>query len=323
VKRPSFFRWARRWFRGGLIVAAGFAAVLAVVNMVDALPFCLAVRRIHRLSGAEVKDLAAACSRLEPGGHQRWLKPDIPPAFGALKPVRVDIYPGASDISLFEKDDDTLYVFLRVETTPDNQRVECVSSGPDGQHFHVLWQRDPLRAAQSRPMNRIVTVTESTMHSSRHWIVLPHEIVAVESPYSVGAADAITRWPLDERARAAIGAAMGEIGSEIRGHAFDLGAADGIGLRVTFAATGDAGPDDIVLRNTWRPELAPLVDAISGVAGADHRIRFAGYIQRRDREFPQPPRIQVMTLREFNRRQNWIPLPWWRLWPRLEVAKWF
>lgn len=302
-------------------MVGGFVAVLAAVNIVDALPFCLAVRRIHRMSSAEVKDLAAACSRLEPGGHQRWLKPDIPEAFRALKPVRVSIYPGSSDISLFEKDD-MLYVFLRVATTPDNQKVECVSSGPNGQHFHVLWQRDPPRAAQSQPMNRIVTVTESTMHSSRHWIVLPQEIVAVESPYSVGAADAITRWPLNEQARAEIDAAIGGISSEIRGHAFDLGAADGRNLRVTFTPSGDAGTDDIVLCNAWRPELAPLVEAISRVADQEHKIRFAEYIERSEREFSEPPRIQVMTLRAFNRRQNWIPLPWWRLWPRLEMAKW-
>jgi hypothetical protein len=93
VTRPALFRLTKRWFWGGVIVVGAFLLVLAVVNVVDALPFCLAVRRIHRLSPQELETLASMSRRIEQGGPVRWSGQDIPTPFQALKPIGVSMYP--------------------------------------------------------------------------------------------------------------------------------------------------------------------------------------------------------------------------------------
>ncbi|MDO8544072.1 MAG: hypothetical protein Q7S40_26830 [Opitutaceae bacterium] len=49
MSRPSLFHWVYRWFLGGVITLALFATALAVVNVIDGLPFWLALRRVMNL----------------------------------------------------------------------------------------------------------------------------------------------------------------------------------------------------------------------------------------------------------------------------------
>src|SRR5438876_6685661 len=112
MNRPSLFRWLARWTIGSVICLYLILLVMVAVNAIDYAPYGLALRRANKLKIADLEKLAAACTRYEKEGHQRLFGDAIPAAFRALKPVRVSIYPGCSDISLLEHGDDR-YVFLR------------------------------------------------------------------------------------------------------------------------------------------------------------------------------------------------------------------
>ena len=156
------------------------------------------------------------------------------------------------------------------------------------------------------------------MHSGREWIVLQDQVLVVDRNTKVGGADQIAaKYPLNAKTRIGIENAISNLSPEVRGRAFDAGAMDGIGLRVSFAPDGSANQNtDIVLENTWRGELGELVEVISQAAGNEHAIPFPGIIERMDILQGQPPPINL-PLPEYDRRRWGTRLPWWCWWPRL------
>jgi hypothetical protein len=140
----------------------------------------------------------------------------------------------------------------------------------------------------------------------------------IDKPNSVGEGDNIVAsFPLTEEQLRTIRTATDVIGPDVRGHAFDLGAMDGIGMSVTFP--GSRNVDNVVLRNTWQPELQPLVDAISAVVGNDHAVEFPAQVKKMDEILSRGvarPQSEVMTLAEYQRRVNYMQLPWWCMWPK-------
>lgn len=325
MTRPALFRWSLRWARGALALAAAFVAVLAIVNAVDAFPFRRAVRKAQGLSVADLQALADACERYEQGGHRRWegLDAPFPPEFQALKPVRVSIYPGCSDISLFERGD-AAYVFLRVRTTASNQDVTYVSSGFEGQHNVTLWQRSPAESDRLRFRERLVTLSQVRhLDSWRTWVVRPNAITVINGDGRAGTAPQIAaHFPLSAAQRRALEDAVIRLPAEVRGHAFDAGAMDGVSLLAALTPDGEAGPNDIVLNNAWRVELQPLLDAVNAVTGPSHAIAYPEWIAQQARPFDDrnaPPSMSI-PLQEYNRRMNWLPTPWWCFWPYLELG---
>jgi len=69
------------------------------------------------------------------------------------------------------------------------------------------------------------------------------------------------------------------------------------------------------LHNTWRPEVKPLLDAISAVLPPAQRIPFEDRMLRRAHVIPEQS-IRKSTWTEVDRREMPI-LPWWCLWPRV------
>ena len=92
-------------------------------------------------------------------------------------------------------------------------------------------------------------------------------------------------------------------------------------LRLSFTPDGSRS-DDIelrnTLRNTWREEIGPLIEAISDVTGKDHAITFPDMVRNQDQG--RIEHQEVLTWSEQDRR-NRVPAPWWRLWPRLNLAQ--
>ena len=309
-------RWGKRSAIGSLLGLVLAALVLVVVNAIDYAPYGLALRRVHKLNSKELIALAAACARYEKGGHQRLLNGEIPPEFHALKPVRVSIYPGSSDISLLEHGYNR-YVFLRVSTSPVNQEITLVSCCGSRQLSQTLWEKDPELTRRLQPSGRILTIAEWKMHSTREWIVLPTRLLVVDRRSYVGGSDQIAcEVPLNAEQRTLIENKILCLGAEVRGQAFDAGASDGIGLRVSFSPDGKPNQGtDIVLQNAWREELAPLVQAVSQVTDKEHRITFPDEIKRMDILQGRPPTI--MSLKEYDRVRSGIRLPWWSWWPRM------
>jgi hypothetical protein len=314
MPRPTLFHWLNRWFWGGLATLTLFAFGLAVANLVDGFPFWVARHRVRQLDQPALAALAAACTRYEKSGHQRLFENDIPSEFRSLKPVRVSFYPGSSDISLFERDD-LMYLFLRVSTDSDNQTIYCVSAPPYSQRSETLWEKNPRTTAQLQPPNRIVSVRQSEMHSDREWIISERELIV----FGNGDRRAARVWLTAEQCTE-IESAIRALGPEVRGRAFDSGGMDGIRLYLSFTPTGE-GDDAVLLANTWREELGPLIEAINRVAGPEHVIDFPSRIVNWEDRIP-PDLVakirQGVPMAEYNRRQNRPPpLPWWCLWPRL------
>lgn len=79
---------------------------------------------------------------------------------------------------------------------------------------------------------------------------------------------------LSDPQRESIVAAIRAIPSPLFGREHASGAADGIRLFVSFTTDGRRGPDEIMLSNTWREGITPLVDAVSRCLSAEHRIHF-------------------------------------------------
>lgn len=322
VSRPTLFHWLKRWFLGGVATLALFAVGIVVVNIVDGFPFWRALHRIRQLDTPRLEALAAACTRYEKQGRQQWEGAAIPAEFRALKPVRVSIHPGSSDITLFERDD-TIYVLLRIATNPTNQ-VIGVSYRTERQHTATLWERNPEITRRLQPVDRLVTVWQYQMHSAREWIVRPAELLVIDRGLAVGVADQIVgTFPLAADQRAAIAAAIGGIGPELRGLAFDAGALDGIHLSVSLTPDG-RDPETVVLANTWREELQPLLDAITRVAGKEYAIDFPERVRQSEKEFGDASdsvrSVLVTDIRDYYRIKSRIPLPWWRLWPRIDLG---
>jgi hypothetical protein len=152
------------------------------------------------------------------------------------------------------------------------------------------------------------------------WIVLPTRLLVVERVYTTGGSDRIVAdVELDAEQRGAIEGAVAGLGMNVRGHAFDSGVTDGISLRVSLSSDGSPNPStDIVLENTRREEIEPLLQAISKVADKQHAIRFSDFVRQREGMmygFPETP-VVALPLEEFERRRNQSPLPWWCWWPR-------
>jgi hypothetical protein len=293
------------------------AVVLGIVNLIDYAPYGLALRRVRQLTAEDLAALAAACTRHETRGHQRLFGQEIPAEFRALKPVRVSIYPGSSDISLLGKEE--RYVFLRVSTSKENQDIHLVSSSGRRQRQKLLWETNPEFTRRVNPVGRLVTVSQWGLHDSREWIVLADRLLVIDRNSYVGGSDAIVAdYPLRDTDREAIRGAIATLPSSVRGQAFDSGVMDGIGLKVSFSADGSPNNEtDILLQNVWRSEVETLLNAISAVAGKDHWIGFASSIEQMD-FIRSRPEATSMSLADYEELYNAMPLPWWCWWPRFD-----
>ncbi|MBI5381157.1 MAG: hypothetical protein HZA31_04590 [Opitutae bacterium] len=319
MNRPSLFHWLTRWAIGSFACVVLIATGLAIANAIDYAPYGLALRRTNGMTHEDLEALAAVCTRHEQHGHQRLFGDDIPAEFRGLKPVRVSIYPGSSDISLLEKGDER-YIFIRVSTSKENQEIDLISYSGIKQESHRLWERHPEFTRRLNPAGRIVTIAQWDMRSGREWIVLKDRLLVVDRHTTVGESDQIAaNFPLKAEDRSAIENAIVSLPTEVHGRAFDAGAMDGISLRVSFSPDGTPNQStDIVLANSWRGELSDLVEVISKAVGKECAIPFPGIVERMDIQQGQPPPINL-PLPEYDRRRSGTRLPWWCWWPRLSL----
>jgi hypothetical protein len=314
MRRPFLIRLALRWSWAFLILVGLGVLGVFIVNLVDYFPYERAMARVERLDEKALRAIAEVCELREKAGHQRLSGKDIPGEFSALKPVRVSFYPGSTDIALWEPND-FAYVFLRVSTNLKNQVIVAVDSDYRRQHSRTLWERNPEFTKSVNPSNRIVTLTIMDMHSSQEWILQSDALLCINWSYSSWQADEIsTRVVINPEQLAEFQNAILSLGSDIRGHAFDPGGADGVTFNVSFQSEAH-GNDDIILARTWREELRPLVNAIVHTAGnkdTAHLQDCVAWVSNEDHCFPATD----YPLASYKHRMSDMPLPWWRIWPR-------
>jgi hypothetical protein len=320
--RPSSLRRLKKIVARSTVIFGVFTTGLVIVNVVDAFPYWRAIRCVERLTPADLQMIVDAGARLESGGYQVFEGNEIPLEFRPLKPVRVSISPNLADVS-FLKDGGPIYAFIRISRNPQNHEAVFVHPGRDRQYSKILWERNPAFTRQLSPEGRIVTVSQNNMRSAREWIVLPAELLVIDRVYTAGDADRLaTRIPLHPEHVTAINTAVNTIPADIRGHAFDSGGMDGTQLGISFAPDGKRRSDDIILANMWREELEPLTNAINQIVNKEDRVLFPDQMRERSEVFgaaalPPPGQPTVFNLEEYERKQNYLPLPWWCIWPRL------
>jgi hypothetical protein len=290
----------------GLIVLAALGFVAA--NVVDYIRFHQAVARVERLTESDFLALADYCRTVKLGEHGEVIP--IPPAFQPLKPIRVTPYRGGFNALLYKAGQVCLAV--NISSSPSNQQVIyfTYSSGPP--KSKVIWNRNQEFARRVSPSRRLVTATQWGMHGGGSWIVLNDRICVVD--HSGGEDTLLANAPLDEQGRSLIVAALRSIGPSVRGRDYRTDdVIDGISLHICFTPTGEDGPDDIVISNTWIDAAGPLLDAISKLGPKEFPIRFEKVITSTDwfRKYP----TTVLTLKEREKLDSPPPeTPWWCVW---------
>lgn len=228
----SQFRSRPTWFirivlSGVLVATFG----LGTVNVVSYWQFRRAWDVAERLSEDELRQIASACAEAEKDGHQRMGAKEVPAALRKLRPSSVSFYPGSSDIRLYEIAEDGIW--MRVNTSKDNQQIVLISSLFVPQRQVALWHKDRNLAQRLEPAGRIITISEYRMHATREWIMLPAEIRVIDRPHQVDGSDAVAASvSLTTETRNRITAAIARLPAGMRGRHFTSGALDGVSLRL-------------------------------------------------------------------------------------------
>jgi hypothetical protein len=153
------------------------------------------------------------------------------------------------------------------------------------------------------------------MSSSQEWILQPGALLCINRSYTSSQADEISaRAVITSDQLAEFQKAILSLGPDVRGHAFDPGGADGVTFNISFTSAGQ-GDDDIILSNTWREELRPLVNAIIHSAGSKDTSRLqecVAWMSSEDHSF----RAVDYPLARYKHQKSDTPLAWWRIWPR-------
>ena len=115
--------------------------------------------------------------------------------------------------------------------------------------------------------------------------------------------------------------AAAKVRREMNGHLWRaLDVSDGAALSVHFSPDGKERDDDVVLSNTWRPELHELCASISSTLPADAKIRFEEIIG----DTPNLAKMRVVSTSvteyraairaDYRAATAGEKKPWWRFW---------
>jgi len=306
----------------GVIVLLFGCAVMALLvgNAMDYYRFHRVIRRLENLTDEQFRALGDAAARIK--APQRG---DSPAGFEILHALRASPFPGSSDFLLYELkparpryEDDHLYLYVRISTSPSNQEIVYFTNSAGPQRTKVLWNRNPEFARKHAPLDRIVTVSVWDMHDGRKWIVLRDRILVVDEHGTVGSEPAIAgSAPLDAEGLARIKGAIAKLHPAALGKDYRAeGVADGLGLGINFSSDGERGPTSVWISNTWVEDFRPLVAAVSELGPKDCRIDFIESITTD--ENLRHHRTIVRTLEEWENSPWEGPnLPWFGLWRRL------
>ena len=301
----------------GIVVFLGTAAAAFVgANALDYFRYHVAISRIEGLSDAQYRFLGDAAAQVK--DHVRT---EAPGGFKLLKPIRASLYPGSSDLLLYELkpteprfEDDHIYLYARISTSPSNQEILYFTNSEGKQRSKVVWNRNPDFVKQYSPTGRILTITQWA-GDGRSWIVLSDRILVVDDNGRVGGEPSMVgSAPLDEAGIARIKEAMGKLPSSVRGKDYRAdGVLDGISLDISFDSEGKEAPDSVTISNTWVAGFGPLLTAISELAPKDCPIGFIEYMATDDRLRNYP--ATVRTRDEWDKISWGRPnTPWWCVW---------
>lgn len=303
----------------GMIGAAVLALIL--VNAVDYYRFHSVIRRLESLSEEQFRTLGDAAARVT-----QPTRADGADGFDVLKPIKVNLSPKSSDFLLYELkpmkpqfEDDNIYLYLRISTSPNNQEILYFTNSEGKQRTKVLWNRNPEFVHKHSPGGRILTINQWSMSESLTWIVLNDRILTVSNSGRTGGEPSIEgSVALDAAGLARIKVALENLPASSKGKDYRTdGVMDGIALDILFDPDGNAGPEDISISNTWVEEFRPLLTAVSELGLKDLPIGFIEDMTTDEhlRDYPTTVRTRV----EWDKIEWGEPsAPWWCVW-----RKWF
>lgn len=293
-----------------VLVLLPFGALI-VVNAFDYYRFSSAVRRVEKLTPAELTALADYSRNVT--GHQKHEGDQVPEPFRGLHPIEVSLGKDLAYANLYQAGE--VYLQCNIDTSPSNQQIHYFTNSSGRQRRKILWNRNPEFVRKTNPDGRLVTVAQWSMSHGTRWIVLPSRILVVRERSTTGSEPKIEAVvPLADEGLAEIRNALISLGPDVRGKDYRSDhVMDGISLRITFTSTGEAGADDISISNTWTPAVKPLLDTISKLVPPAQQIRF-GELMTTDEHLRDYP-TTVRTLEEWETTNSPPPqTPWWCVW---------
>lgn len=298
---------------GWLILSIAIMAVigLLVVNVVDYRRYVWAAHFDQSVGAKQVRELAKTCFALANGTTERTRPQTYPENIARLKPLWVSVGPDHVQIGLYGNGDYRAVVLsFDHENGTEVALVNDSTRGAD--EDRVIYVQDKAAYEILHPQHRIVTLTQWGMHDYGEWIVLPNEIRVIGRGHGSNT-QVLGQSPISSDECRQIMTAAESIPASVRGRYYTNGAVDGIGLGIYFSPDGRRLPTDLTLANTWRDEVATLLELVRKHSPAGHDLGFREAIQWQNEHYPSEQTSR--TWAEMAKLKT-PPRAWWCLWPR-------
>lgn len=317
-RRPMKAKWII-WAERGLLLTVVLAiSMLTFLNVRDYRRYKFITELERHVTPEQFVAMAKRCDVKDRGDCGRYKGTLIPEEFAVLKPLDVALSRGTCDVKLYERG--IAYAYLRIDTSPRNQRAHVFYDFDGGQKGHEVWLRDPEAEEPFRPKGRILTVNAWGMDEGRQIVITDAGLLVIAQSCVVGGQDEIVlKRALNADELQRIRAAVAHIPQNDRGKMYMTGVCDGLTMHLVFTDDGTPSREDITLDNAWCDSVAEVTELISSLLpGA---LRLPG---RQDLFRPEweGARIHVYTNAEWAARSI-IPYggyPWWLIWPRLVLG---
>ena len=325
-----------------LLAVLAVAVVFVGLNVADYSRYRYIVNLDKHLAPAEFKELADFVAS---GAEGKYSSADMPAAFKKIGATSLSMehyqngaregYISASAV-LYErgkpKVDDWRVNYtdaeLFVHVTRENQKIDLGDTFSGSPVSRTLWVANPALEEQTNPSNRILTLWFKDGNGG-FWVVLPDAIIY--SGYSGTEKKPLTVFQSD-----AIGGAIDMIPTQTYGKRFyDANIVDGTLLTIVFSRDGRPSSKDIMVNNSWCPDLEPLLKMLKefaphadGLPTKEKMVReHVRNVSELEKEMLgyDPSEKYVGDYREQSVEQwrAWPPLvtDWWIVWPRLFLKK--
>ncbi len=303
------------------------ALLLAVVITIGALTF-LNVRDYRRYKfitelerHVTPEQFAAMAKRCDVKGREEcgsYRGAAIPAEFAVLKPLDVAISRGTCDVKLYERG--LAYAYLRIDSSPRNQRAHVFYDFEGDQKGHEVWLRDPVAEEPFHPKGRVLTVDLWGMDEGRQVVITNDVLMVVAQSCVAGGQDEIVlKRPLNAEEVQRIRTAVVHIQPSDRGKRYTTGVCDGLTMHLGFTEDGTPSREDMTLDNAWCDSVAEVTELVSSLLPTELRLPAKSDLYGQELE---GAKIHVYTneewaVRSAMRRDDY---PRWLIWPRLVLG---
>lgn len=313
--RLKWILWTERALLMAIVLAVG---VLTFLNVRDYRRYKFITELERHVTPEQFAAMAKRCDvkgREDCGSYKGVA---IPSEFAILNPLDVAISRGICDVKLYERG--LAYAYLRIDTSPRNQRAHVFYDFEGDQKGHEVWLRDPAAEEPFRPKGRLLTVDLWGMDEGRQVLITNDVLMVISQSCVVGGQDEIVlKRALNAEEVQRIRSAVAHIPQCDRGKRYMTGVLDGVTMHLVFSADGAPSPDDMTLDNAWCDSVAEVTVLLSSLLPEELRLPNKSDLYGLERAGAN---IHVYTneewaVRSAMRRDDY---PRWLIWPRLVLG---